>query len=405
MAIIPKPMPNWAGHPGAPTPRPRGGNTDIHTGVGGDPGYGQDPMTSQQQLDSMRAQQKGNQQKIKVIQMQMSHLKKPNPKDKKAVAKYNAQKKKYSDQVKGYQKVNAELAKKIPALQNKVWEESGQYDKLLTGANRDAYLALKSLFDSYGLGSLADKIYNYVKNGESADTISIQLQDTPEYKERFAGNEERKKNGLPVLSPAEYLATEASYKQIMQTAGMPPGFYDQNSDFNNWIGKNVSPSEIQSRVDMATQATILSNPEYRKALNAMGIDDAHITAYFLDTTKALPYLQKAAATAQIGAEALRNNLQFDQGYAEQLATMGISADAARQGYQQIAGELDSMKALGSIYGEDWNQKTSEAATFGTKGGTEAQGKQRRLLSQERGAFGGKEGSAASGGLTTGGGAR
>lgn len=407
MAIVPKPMPDYSGRPGLPTPPPRGGNTQLPPSgsVGGDPGYGQTPMTSQQQLDAMKAQQKGYQQKAKLVQMQISHLKRPDPKDKKAVAKYNAQKKKYTSQLKTYQKNAADLGKKIPDLQNKVWEENGQYDKLLTGANRDAYLALKSLFDSYGLGSLADKIYNYVKNGESADTISIQLQDTPEYKERFAGNEERKKNGLPVLSPAEYLATEASYKQIMAQAGMPTGFYDQNSDFNNWIGKNISPSEIQSRVDMATQATILSNPEYRKALNAMGIDDAHITAYFLDTTKALPYLQKAAATAQIGAEALRNNLQFDQGYAEQLATMGISADSARQGYQQIAGELDTMKALGSIYGEDWNQKTSEAATFGTKGGAEAQGKQRRLLSQERGAFGGREGSAASGGLTTGGGAR
>jgi hypothetical protein len=137
----------------------------------------------------------------------------------------------------------------------------------------------------------------------------------------------------------------------------------------------------------------------------MGIDDAHLTAYFLDTNKALPYLQKAAATAQIGAEALRNNLQFDQGYAEQLATMGISSDQARQGFQQVAGELDTLKALGSVYGDNWDLKQSEAATFGTEGAAAAQAKQRRLLSQERGAFGGREGSAAGGGLSSGGGAR
>lgn len=362
-------------------------------------------LTASEQLDAANNQLKNEQTKTKLLQSQKAHIKKPNPKDPKAVAKYKAQQAVYDKMLKASADIIKGLQAKIPGLQNAYYEESGQYDKLLTGANRDAFMALKSLFTSYGLGSLADKIYNYVKNGESADTISIQLQDTPEYKQRFAGNEARKANGLPVLNPADYLATEASYKQIMQAAGMPSGFYDQNSDFNDWIGKNISPSEIQNRVDMATQATVLSNPDYRKALNQMGIDDAHLTAYFLDTNRALPYLQKAAATAQVGAEALRQNLTFDQGYAEQLATMGISADQARQGYQQIAGELDTMKALGGIYGENWNQRQSEAAAFGTEGGTQAQAKQRRLLSQERGAFGGREGSAAGGGLSAGGGAR
>lgn len=373
--------------------------------ITGDPTYGRVPLTTSQQLDAAKSQLKGEQTKLKIYQTQKAKLKKPNPKDKKAVAKYKAQQAKYDAIIKASTAKIKDLQVKIPQLQNKYYEETGQYDKLLTGTNRDAYLALKSLFESYGLGSLADKIYNYVKNGESADTISIQLQDTPEYKQRFAGNEERKKNGLPVLSPADYLATETSYKQIMAAAGMPSGFYDQNSDFNNWIGKNISPSEIQQRVDMATQATILSNPDYRRALNQMGIDDAHLTAYFLDTNRAMPYLQKAAATAQVGAEMLRNNIQFDQSYAEQLATMGISADQARQGYQQIAGELDTLNALGAVYGEDWNLKQSEAATFGTSGGAAAQAKQRRLLSAERGAFGGREGSAAGGGLSAGGGAR
>jgi hypothetical protein len=350
-------------------------------------------LSTQQQLDAAKAQQKANEARLKILQINQSHLKKPSANNFAAVARYKAQMAAYTAQYKALSANNAALVKSIPQLQNKVYEETGQYDKLLTGSNRDAYMALKSVFTSYGLGSLADKIYNYVKNGESADTISIELQDTPEYKQRFAGNEARKAAGLPVLSPADYLATEASYHQIMQQAGLPSGFYDQPSDFNNWIGKNISPSEIQSRVDLASQATILSNPQYRQALNQMGIDDAHLTAYFLDTTKALPYLQKAAATAQVGAEALRQNLQFDQGYAEQLATMGISADQARQGYQQIAGELDTMKALGGYYGEEWNQQQSEAATFGTSGAATAQKKQGRLLSQERGAFSGNAGSA------------
>lgn len=290
----------------------------------------------------------------------------------------------------------------IAATQNKIYAREGQYEKLLKGSERDAYLAINALFKTYDLGSLAGKVYDYVKNGYSADTISILLQDSKEYKERFAGNELRKKAGLPVLSAGEYLATEASYKQIMQTAGLPTGFYDQNSDFNDWIGKNISPTEIQTRVDLATQATTLANPNYRKALNSMGISDSEMTAYFLGSKRALPQLQKSAATAAVGAQALAQGLTFDKAYAEQLALQGISADEAQQGYSAVASELGTMQSLGAMYGEEWNQRTSEQATF--EGSAEALQKKGRLLSRERGAFSGGTG-AARGGLAQTGGAK
>ena len=277
----------------------------------------------------------------------------------------------------------------LKAAPGKYYEQTGQYEKALTGDNRDAFIAVKALFKQYGLESLAGKIYEYVKNGYSSDTISILLQDTDEYKTRFSGNQARKAAGLPVLSPAEYLATEASYRQIMQSAGLPSGFYDNPSDFAGWIGRNVSPSEIQSRVDLATQATVLASADYRKALNQIGISDSELTAYFLDQNKALPIIQKSAATAAVGAAAIAHGLTFDTTYAEQLATKGISGDEAQQGYSQVAQELGTMKELGNIYGQDWAQRTSEEAVFG--GSAEAVNRKNRLLSQERGQFGGATG--------------
>lgn len=294
------------------------------------------------------------------------------------------------------------LGTQITTTTNKYYQDTGQYEQLLKGTDRDAYLAINSLFKTYGLESLAPKIFDYVKNGYSPDTVSVLLQDTSEYKQRFAGNEIRKQQGLPVLNPGEYLATEASYKQIMQASGMPTGFYDQNSDFNNWIGKNISPSEIQTRVDLATQATVLSNPSYRKALNAMGVSDNELTAYFLDSTRALPHLQKSAATAAVGAQALQQGLTFDQTYSEQLAMEGISADQAKQGYSQVASDLDTFKALGQMYGQQFGQREAEQSVF--EGNAQANAKKNRLLSQERGNFGGASG-AARGGLSQQGGAR
>lgn len=261
----------------------------------------------------------------------------------------------------------------------------------LTGPDRDAYVALTDLFKSYGLGSLAPKIYDYIKNGYSADTISILLQQTDEYKQRFAGNEARKAAGLPVLSPAEYLSTEASYRQIMESAGLPSGFYDQPSDFTTWIGKNVSPTEIQSRVDLATQATTLSNPSYRQALNQMGISDNQLTAYFLDPTRALPTLQKSAATAAIGAEALQQGLTFDVNYAQQLATSGVSQSTAQQGYAQIADTLGKYQSLAQIYGGTYDQRTAENAAF--LGNAAAVQQQRTLIGREEANFGGSAGTA------------
>ena len=286
--------------------------------------------------------------------------------------------------------------------QNEIYKVTGQYDKLLTGENRDAFAAVSVLFKSYGLESLAGQIYDFVKNGYSADTISILLQDTKEYKERFAGNELRKKAGLPVLSAGEYLATEASYRQIMESAGLPSGFYDQHSDFNSWIGKNVSPSEIQTRVDLATQATVLANQNYKRALNQMGIADSELTAYFLDQNKALPYIQKAAATAAIGAQALQNNLAFDQAYAESLATSGITGEQAAQGYSQIAQEAGTMNTLASIYGTSYTQREAEEATF--RGAAGPTNKRKSLASQERANFSGAAGGARAG-LSQRGGAR
>ena len=91
------------------------------------------------------------------------------------------------------------------------------------------------MFNNYGLGTLAPKITEYVQQGFSPDTVTLKLQETPEYKQRFAGNESRRKSGLSVLSPKEYLATEDAYRQIMRSTGLPKGFYDSPDDFSKFI--------------------------------------------------------------------------------------------------------------------------------------------------------------------------
>lgn len=265
----------------------------------------------------------------------------------------------------------------------------------LTGANRDAFIALNTLFSSYGLGSLASKIFSYIQNGYSADTISLLLQETPEFKARFAGNELRKKAGLPVLSPADYLATESSYRQIMASAGLPPSFYDQPADFANWIGGDVSPTEVKGRVDLAVAATTTADKYTRQQLAAYyGVDDAHLTAYFLDQTKALPLLQKQEAAAAFGGEAARRGLLSNRQAMEDYVSQGFTQSQASQGFQQVADELPNLQALAERFGTTFGQAEEESTVFGTN--TNSLAKKRGLASQERALFGSRSGGAAAG---------
>lgn len=356
----------------------------------GQPWYakGNNQVALQVQLKMYQERQRSEQQLLRSQQQQLAKLKGRTDKGSKAQAI------RLEASIKHTQQQLNEIKTKVTTTQNKYYEVTGQYDKLLTGTNRDAFMALESLFKSYGLESLAGKIYGYVKNGYSADTISILLQDTPEYKSRFKGNEARLKAGLPVLSPADYINTENAYRQTLRASGLPTGFYDSNDDFTDWISKDVSPTEVQNRVDLATQATALANPFYKAALNQLGIDDGHMAAYFLDADKSLPLLQKAAATAAVGSAALSQGLAFNQAYAEQLATIGVTATQAQQGYQQVAQELGTMQNLGALYGQKFGQAEEEQSVFGTS--AEAINAKAALVGREQGAFSGATGGAQAG---------
>lgn len=266
----------------------------------------------------------------------------------------------------------------------------------LSGANRDAFVALETLFTSYGLASLVQPIFNYIQQGYSQDTITLLLQQTPQYQQRFAGNAIRQKNGLAVLSPADYLATEASYYQIVQSAGLPANFYDNTTDWVNWIGNDVSPTEVQSRVQMAQTATEQAPPDLVQALGQMGVPQSSLVAYFLDDSKALPILQTQFNAAQIGAAALRNNLVMDPGRATMMANMGVSVDQANTAYQQIGATLPTLEELGRVYNQNYTQQTAENAQL--LGSGQAQFETSQLEAQETAAFNGNVGASGNGAL-------
>lgn len=217
----------------------------------------------------------------------------------------------------------------------------------LTADQRNAYNAVVAILKQYGLEGLAGHILNYVRDGYSQDTIMLELQNTNEWKTRFAGNEARKKAGLPLLSPAEYLSVENSYREIMRTAGVPAGFYDSYTDFADFIGKDVSPTEMNARVKTATDFVNRADPK-QLAYMRQHYTKGDLIAAALDPAKAVPLIEKQFAAATIGGNAAAAGLTVGTTMAEKLAAAGVDDGASRAGFGVLGSAKPTLDKLAAL---------------------------------------------------------
>lgn len=255
----------------------------------------------------------------------------------------------------------------------------------------DAYAGMVNILRQWGLGELAPEVLRLLQEGRSQEQVSLLLQDTEPYKRRFAGNEARRKAGLPVLSPGEYLQTETSYRRIMESNGLPPGFYDDPSDFASWIGSDVSPAEINTRVSFAVDAANRLDPGTRRAFEEFyGVQTPDLAAFFLDRERALPHIQKIARSARVGAAAFNQGSGFTREQAEQLgASTLVSDNELEQAVSQAVEVGRDTGKLGSLYGESFDVNTAAQEIFNAD--VEAKQRRQRLASRERAEFTGSSG--------------
>ena len=280
-------------------------------------------------------------------------------------------------------------------------------------SRQNVFDQVQALFTTYGIIKAGDPasdallatIKNLAMSGAGADTISLQLQQSDAYKARFAGNETRRAAGLNVLSPAEYIATENAYDQILRASGVPTGFYNSSAEKAKLIGADVSASELQSRVDLAAKSISGADPFYTQQLkNLYGLSQGDMIAHVLDPAAAMPLLQQQTQSTTIAAAAARNATNVNLSTAEQLAGMGVTQAQAEQGFGNIASQLPGMQAIASRYqgyGDAGTVGTGlQAATFGAPiaGETAAQAETRlkRLQTQETSIFGGSAGASTQG---------
>tara|TARA_R100000664_G_scaffold5201_5_gene10006 strand:- start:145 stop:1026 length:882 start_codon:yes stop_codon:yes gene_type:complete len=193
-----------------------------------------------------------------------------------------------------------------------------------TQDTRDALTIIKDALADYGLDGLSADAYRFLMEGASTESVMIQLKETEQFQERFKGMETRREQGLPAISPAEYIRLERGYRQAMEAAGLPEGFYDSPDDFAGFIGNDVSEAEMTQRVSMASAAVANVNPELKNQLQEMyGIgteNDGELVAYFLDPDRGVNVIEQRLQMESAGLSAA----------AVQSTGAGLSKDLSRQ---------------------------------------------------------------------------
>lgn len=252
---------------------------------------------------------------------------------------------------------------------------------------------IEQYLTQWGLQSLIPDVTALGKDASNdSNTIYLKLQQTPAWKQRFAGNEQRIKNGLGALDPASYIALEGQYKETMRQYGLPAGFYDDKASTDAWIGGDVSPSEVGQRAQEAANL-IYQSPksaldEWNKWYGGAGAGGAIAT--ILDPEKAAPLVSNMVTAAQIGGVAKDQNItDVNQARAMQFAQAGVTIDSARKAFGDIASRLGTDQSISNRFGQNFGQQQEENANLLNQG--QAQQQQEQLYSMEKGQFEGHGG--------------
>ena len=263
-------------------------------------------------------------------------------------------------------------------------------DRAKAQSRTDAFSRLRVLLSRVGLSELEGAVQGIITGGtvdlSDSDAILFALRDQPAYQKRFAANAARAKKGLPELDPSTYVSLEESYRQLMRSNGLPLGFFDEASDFQTLIEGDVSPMELQNRIEQGYAKVRDADPEVKRQMQQLyGVDDTALTAYFLDPQKAAPLLTRQARAAQIAARGKEQaGLQLTAETAESLAARGITPEEAQQRFAE-RGALEGLYQ--PIYGEEkLTEEQMLGATFGydVKAQQELMKRQRQRLAEFQG---------------------
>ena len=286
---------------------------------------------------------------------------------------------------------------------------------------RTAGDAVRDMFRNLGMGDafaeslkgIIDGFYTTNVKPTDAEILSAVYSSEP-YKQRFKANEVIRKRladgqGRPgdrMLTPAEYIDAENTYRTILADRDMPVGFYDSPDDFTNLISNSISASEFKSRVDTAYDALNFADESVVTALRDFyNMNTSDMAAYLLDPARALPVLegrQAAAAgaydmnsrtelqrmygTASVAGMGRRQGLMPGEDLAGEIYDAGKTKQQTETAFSQAAEDGPNVERLGKLYGEAMDFKDIVREDLNLAGGAGAGRKRRKFASKERAQF-------------------
>lgn len=202
--------------------------------------------------------------------------------------------------------------------------------------------------------NISRQITQWLTEGLNPQLIPLKVRDTMEYKWRFPGMTVRTANKLNPISEAEYLSLERAYYQQLHSFGLTA--YADPTAFGQFagmlIGKDISVSELNSRLDLAFATVFDTGQQVKDAFQAyygVTLSDIDLASYFLDPDKGLAEIEDKVLTAQVGGEALRFGLTVSRNRADELRRAGITPELAKAGFADVASEMPQLSRLASIH--------------------------------------------------------
>ncbi len=265
----------------------------------------------------------------------------------------------------------------------------------MTTPDQSALAEIKTALAAYGLSSLAQWAWDLWTKGTSEAELWLQIKDRPEYKARFPGMEELRKQGT-AITEADYINQEQSYKSVMHAYGLPSGFYDSPDDFGKMIAGHVSPEELRGRVQTFSQA-VLGDTETLNQLRTLYADagvprsaESDLLAYYLDPSRAAPILEQQYSAAQFAGAAAKSGYgQLTTSQAEQFgAREGTTTAQAREGFGALMQNKELFGALPGQGEQNIGQDVQLGAAFGGDAQAQQQIEKRRRERLAAGSGGG-----------------
>lgn len=260
-----------------------------------------------------------------------------------------------------------------------------------------AFSIVEGILKNYDMKGVADSIAKIRKDYPeiaSDDILALLKFDTrynKPYLERFAGNAELIKKGLPTLNDDDYLKVEKEYEKIFKSYDV--GSLASRQMYAKLIGNSMDAVDVTGRLKVGYErlkADKNIETAFRQFYPSLG--DGDIVAAMLNPEEMLPALQRKADAAEIGGSYLAQNLTTTRESAESLEAFGIDKAGAQAGVRYIAQNLPRGQFLSQISqetGVNYTQQTAEDITF--KKNVKAQQQEDILKAKEAARFSGESG--------------